>query len=205
MSHHVKVLSTCLGAAIVLMTAVSVASANRLLVSNKEMRIVWRPLTVETIGEAVRCDVTLEAEFHSTTIHKVSPALVGNVTRASVSNCTEGTATMLTETLPWHVTYKGFEGSLPRPTLVSFSVINASFRVDPPGLPACLGRTTTTNPATGEFLIEPNGLVTSLAADASAQIPLSGGFGCGLFQGRFLGTARVTNLSGTQNIAIRLI
>ena len=205
MHRRTRMLFACLTAAAIFAAVVSSASASRLSVSNRESRIVWRPLRLEAAGELVQCDVTLEAEFHSNTIRKTAHALIGFVTRASLNNCIEGSATILQASLPWHVTYESFAGTLPRPTSVRLLLINASFRADPPELPACLARTTTANPALGDALIEPNGLVTGLRAVESASIPLSEGFGCGLFSGRFIGTGTVTNLTGTTNISIRLI
>ena len=202
---HLKTLLACIAAAAILAAAVGTASASRLSISNREVRLVWRPLILEAAGESVKCDVTLEVEFHSNTIRKTSNALIGNITRASLNNCIEGSGTILQASLPWHVTYKSYGGTLPRPTRVQSTVIGAAFRSDPPELPACLATTTTEDPEQGESQIEPNGLVTGLRADEAVTIPLSEGFGCGFLSARFIGLSRVTNLLGTANIAVRLI
>ena len=112
-------------AALLLASAVATSSANRLSISNRNFRIVWSPLIfdfVESIESPFSCSVTLEGSFHSTTITKMLRALLGHVSRASVSSCffwfhngaerVLGGATPATS-LPWHVAHEGFSGTLP--------------------------------------------------------------------------------------------
>jgi hypothetical protein len=59
--------------------------------------------------------VSLEGSFHSATMRKSEGALIGAITRGIVKGdtCFAGRATLLQETLPWHVTYEAFDGRLP--------------------------------------------------------------------------------------------
>src|ERR1700751_1578741 len=92
------------------------ASANRLSINETRFRITWARLTFneETAEARDICPVTMEGSFHSGTIRKVVGALIGHITRAGAGVCTGGGLTILRETLPWHVTYEGFFGTLPR-------------------------------------------------------------------------------------------
>lgn len=112
-----------LAAALVLACAVG-ASGARLSISNTAIRQVWRPLTFATgpgeTGVTVRCNVTLEGSFHYRTTVKQSRALIGYITRAEVRHpCSGGEAWAVNgiertpNGLPWHITYEGFESSLP--------------------------------------------------------------------------------------------
>lgn len=205
-----KLLLLGLTAAIVFSAAVGTATANRLSVSEPRFRATWAALRLTAAEAVVSCPVTLEGSFHSATIRKVRNALIGHVSRASIRGseppCTGGTATIFQESLPWHLTYLGFVGTLPRPTAIRVLLVGARFRVDPAGgLPACNATTTTTNPAAGEILTEANGLVTGLRALPEFTIPLESGFCVFGGSGRFEGTGTVTRLGGTGNISIRLI
>jgi hypothetical protein len=205
-----KLIVAGFAATMLLSFAVSSASANRLSVSNRFFRVVWSSLELSAAGTVTRCPVTLEGSFHSATIRKVEEALVGFITRAIVNGaqppCTAGTATVLGESLPWHLRYGGFEGPLPNIERVTLRLIGASFRVDPEGiLPACLARTTQATPARGFVEREAGGAITGLSADPSALIPLSGGFGCGIAEGSFSGRGNVTVLNSTTRITLTLI
>jgi len=124
-----------LAATLLMAFAVNSASANHLSVSSQNFRLVWTALTFFGEGtgsteNTIICPVTLEGSFHSSTLAKVIGALIGHVTRATVvgTSCTGGRATILQETLPWHVTYEGFSGTLPRITAVRLLLRNtASF------------------------------------------------------------------------------
>src|SRR5262245_54186380 len=109
-----KLLLAGLTATIVLGAAVSTAYAGNLSVSEAGVRIVWTPLSLEAAGQVIACPVTLEGTFHRRSIVKRRGALIGAITRAIVrggraaGECTGGTATALTNRLPWHITYEGF-------------------------------------------------------------------------------------------------
>jgi len=196
-----------LAAALVMALAVGSASANHLSLSHGNLnRAIWNPLEFRGGFGTVKCPVTLEQSFHSVTISKVVGALIGYVTGATVGTCTQGSATVLTATLPWHIQYGGFLGSLPRFTGVKELLIGASFQIREPVFGVtCLARSTTTNPSVGiaeEITWEAggNGIIRTLKAENGASIP------CGSFSGRFEGVARVTESpGGATNVLIRLI
>jgi hypothetical protein len=211
MRNHVKLLLTALTAAVVMAAVVGAASANRLSVNVQGQRIVWTELTFAGQGEggenAVICDVTLEGSFHSRTIVKTPGLLIGHISRASVNMCEGlGGATILTATLPWHVRYAGFSGTLPNIRLLTIHLVGANFRIGDVFGFSCLSTTTATNPGIGNANREAGGNITTL--EASGVIPArSGGtiFGCPFTNGTFSGNGEVTQLGNTSRISITLI
>jgi hypothetical protein len=130
---------TALAAAVMLACVVSSASARSLSISNQNIRVTWRSLEFDGTVVVIRCPVTLEGSFHSRTIAKVERSLIGAITRANVAqdacangrliafNGTEpyngGTAP---QTLPWHLTYESFGGTLPN--ISSIDILLSRFR-----------------------------------------------------------------------------
>lgn len=210
MRFNAKLSFAALTAALVLAAAVGAASANRLSISERNFTSVWTvPLSGSGGGEiTAECPVTINGSFHSASFAKVREGLVGHIYRAAVgSPCVSGGMTVLTETLPWHVTYEAFRGVLPRITGVAVRLIGASFRVTENfGVNVCLFRTTATNP--GKMIMELNetGAIIGLRADESTTIPMTGPFPCELTENAsiFRGTANMTNAAGRQ-MTIRLI
>jgi hypothetical protein len=207
---------TALTAAFLLATSVGVASARNLSVSNQNFRIVWRELI---FGEFVNCEVTLEGSFHYRTIVKRERALIGLVTRATVRHpcvSNEGWADNGTEeflgrrtinSLPWHLTYETFLGTLPNITGIRLLLRAPSFVVNIGGL--CLARyglaednlSALATVAAGVI-----GTVTPVAGANSATLRevFSGAF-CPA-RGALTGTSRRVTLLGTETaITIRLI
>ena len=92
-------------------------------------RGTWGTVSWEGLFSPVRCTLTLEGSFHSAFISKVINALVGYVSAGRIGTCAQGAATVLTETLPWHVRYRSFTGTLPAITNLGFTVTGASFRI----------------------------------------------------------------------------
>jgi hypothetical protein len=187
--------------------AVGTVSARNLSASNQNVRAVYASLELgNTVTETrTRCQLTLEGSFHSRTIVKRVAALVGYFTRADLGPCTGGTGTVNRETLPWHLTYEGFNGILPNITAVTFSVVGLSFELLQEGI-MCRARTEARTPATSIVIVNA-GTVTGLRVDESRFIPLRGGLfeACALSRGLFIGTARVTLLNSTSAITLRLI
>jgi hypothetical protein len=213
MQRHIRLLLTGLAATAILAAAVGTASAGRFETSNQQIRVVWRSLELSNsvTPNVVRCAVTLEGSFHSRTIVKVRELLVGYITRANVQNnqCTGGRATVLNETLPWHVTYQSFRGTLPRIETITLNLIRAGFIIEIPGVNNCKAITNVANPARGIInLVAATGVVEGLRADETARIPLTngpGGLACGLGNGSFSGTGAVTLLGTSNSITITLI
>ena len=210
MRTRTKLIISVLAATLLMSAAVSSASASRLSVSNRNIRVVWSLLTLEAAGAVMQCPVTLEGSFHSATVAKRVGSLIAHISRASVRGELAGclnTGTATVSTLPWHVVYGGFQGTLPRPTGIIFRLIGARITIDPAGgLPACTATTSTMNPGGGVAQLETSGSVTGLSADESATIPFSEGFGCALFTGTYSGSGTVRLLGGpTTQIRVTLI
>jgi len=131
--RHAKIAYALLTLA-ALMTVTGSALARTLSLSNTNFRVVWTPLTLYEPFNffTIRCNVTLEGSFHERTFAKVFGTLVGYVTRAAISHpCTGGEAWFWNGTegaltgassLPWHLRYEGFSGTLPSIASVSLTI-----------------------------------------------------------------------------------
>lgn len=205
---------TVLAASALLALVASGSMAQRLSVSEREFDIRWRLLTfTPTSGGPVACPVTLLGTFHSRTIRKVANTLIGVIDHASIGDnggredptCAGGGATALLETLPWHVTYESFNGTLPNITAVNLRLIRASFQISNE-VGTCLAITDTTDYARGiANVTSPGGQIRTLTADPLRSIDANG-FICdfGGVSGRFSGTGDVENRHGGL-LFIRLI
>jgi hypothetical protein len=188
MLNRARVISAVLTAALLLAFAACSAAGNRLSYSNKEFRIVWSSLTFSESGGGlpITCHVTLEGSFHERTFAKTPGALSAFITSATIGVCQEGNATILGASLPWHVTYQSFSGTLPSITGVRYALIGAAFQVEPGLGILCLARTTVTSPAAGNARRDANGRITSLGTDSTLAIPVTGSPECprsGIFSG----------------------
>jgi len=189
-----RTFALALMASSILAINITTATAAHLRASSALAIIRWAPLRFIAGSNTASCNVTLEGSFHSATIAKVNEALIGNISRASVNSCTGGSATALAETLPWHVRYSGFTGTLPNITGVKLRIISDSFRVQPSGSTVCLARSTVANPIIGIVTENPTThSITGMTAEPNAAIPLEG-FLCEFAgEGRFEGTGSVEN------------
>jgi hypothetical protein len=207
-----------LTAALVLASAISTASANRLSVSNTGFRVTWTPLTLGSqaggSGTTLACNVTLEGSFHYNTIVKVLRSLIGYVTKAAVAHpCTGGEAWThngvesnslgtFRNNLPWHVTYEGFQGPLPNITGVRL-LLRPLFTINILGV-LCEFFSN----AQGVVNLGRSGEATSLTPDSNFAVGrTSGGFLCptsGFFRAN-AESSRVTVLNSATLITIRLI
>ena len=205
MHKHAKLLLAGAMATLALTVTVSTASASHLSMTSRTIRSVWRVVEfTASPGITVRCPLTVEGSFHSATFHKVRRALIGFMTRAnfgSGASCTGGGMTVLTETLPWHVTYERFEGTLPNITHVGAEVIGAGVRIEERTLGACLARST----AAGwiEFLLVPFEPITIIWHPSS----FTGGAFCSFVSEATMegDNGRFTQLGNTTGVSIRLI
>lgn len=142
MRTYLKLAVTALVATAALAALVGSSSATRLSSTSQTLRVTWSSLELVGFGATVRCAVTLEGSLHSRSITKVAGSLIGLITAARVRRpCTGGTAWAhnaeaneilggnLPQTLPWHVTYEGFEGTLPNITRLRILLTGAAFTV----------------------------------------------------------------------------
>jgi len=178
MRNRIKAALAAAVAALTIATVVDEATANRLSYSNERFRIIWTSLTFSESGGGfpITCPVTLEGSFHYRTMTKVRDSVVAVISRAIVNDpgCTEGQATILSETLPWNVSYQSFGGTLPNITSVRHKLIGAAFQIEPGLGISCLARSTPESPAAGEATREAGGNITSLTPDPSLAIPVTG-------------------------------
>jgi hypothetical protein len=211
MRHHTKATLTTLIATILLAAAVSgTATARVFSFSNWNFRVVWtsleftqRPLN---FGTAL-CSVTLEGSFHSQTMSKVEKALIGYVSRASVVNgCVGGRVTINQESLPWHITYNGFRGTLPNITSIRVLLNNVAYEVKSNLLlRTCRVRLEAGHSGKGEVLINAAGEATEDRPDPAVRIPVTG---CEIAEGEYTsraGDGLVARLGTTTRIRITLI
>jgi hypothetical protein len=214
-----KLLLTALTAAFILASAIGSASANRLATSEQGFRTVFPELTFTSSEEGISviCRVTLEGSFHSATISKVSGQLIGYITQAAVNRpCSGGTAWALNGTevlngavvpnsLPWHIQYASFSGTLPNITGINLRLIRASFLIEVLGV-KCLYETTEANPARGTIVREAGGVITALRAEEGASIPRKAGQSIfcpsrGVFKGT---SSQPTRQGGAGTISVTL-
>jgi hypothetical protein len=202
MRNRTKLLLGVLTVAVTLGALVSATPANRLARSSSTFRTT---ITMKLSGFAtVTCRVTMEGSFHSKTIAKVAESLIGYVSKATVQECTGGSASA--HGLPWHMRYVGFEGSLPAILNNRDAVWNFSIQVTAIGI-ECGFTSTGASPLKGiETRNTGTGVAESLRIDETAQIPKSsGGSFCGT-SGREEGTSgSLTVGGGTAKITVTLV
>jgi hypothetical protein len=207
---HARIRLVGLATAFVLVLALAnttVATAAHISTSSRTFRIVWNPLTLFSSGGVfgpIRCPVTLEGSFHSATIRKTAGALVGYITRGTtVANaCTGGTLTVIQTSLPWHVRYRAFTGTLPRIEGMQLAIVGMSFRIAPL---TCVATTTATEPLVVRAELS-SGSVTGLRAMESFLIPIEEPMCLVGGSGSFQGTGTMTVLGTTFTaVTIRLI
>jgi hypothetical protein len=192
-------------AALLIAFAVS-ASAGHFRVSNTNYRNVWSSWEIATPSGTVRCPITIEGRFHSATFHKTASALVGLTTRATIvgANCTNGTATVNQESLPWHATYGGFTGMLPEITELLLNGINEKYTTRIGSL-TCTFQTTSANPRRARVVLE-EGVITGFRSDETARIPMRSSFFCEIAgEASFRGTGSATLLGTANLITLTLI
>jgi len=202
MIAYSRLLLAGLCATVLLAAAVGRASAVQLSVNEQRHRITWSALQfVPSAFGTVTCAVTLEGSFHSRTINKTANALIGHVNRASIGTCAGGSATIHTETLPWHEQYTSFGGTLPAITRVTIGLVGARFRIRN-SVEECEAGTTQSEQGFGVIGIEALGTATSI--EASGTIALRGNFLCNFATGSFAGSGTVKTAGGG-TVVVRLI
>ena len=169
-----KLISVSAAVAVVLALAVGAASANRLSVSNSQFRFLMRSFELTSSQFEITCGVTLEGSFHSRTFAKVQGALVGFFSRASVDTpgCTGGRMSVLAESLPWHVRYRSFSGTLPAISAVALDVVGFTLLFENTIAQVCLYRATEASPMRGRFVLGEGGTIQRWEFLPEALIPL---------------------------------
>jgi hypothetical protein len=155
MRNSAKLALAALAAALMLASAVSTASARSLSTSNQNIRATWRSLEFRSPIVTIRCPVTLEGSFHARTIQKMARTLIGAITAATVNQgaCTNGRGIAFNgrepygggtapQTLPWHLTYEAFTGTLPNITSIIILLSRFRFGIEAGGCRAQYGSET---------------------------------------------------------------
>jgi len=184
-----KLLLAVVGATVLLGALVSTASATHLRSSTQSFRATWTRSEFTGGFVAARCNLTLEGSLHSATINKTAGSLIGYITRASVGPCESGSATVLTATLPWHVQYASFTGTLPSSiaTIVTH-VIGAAWRIREGGFSInCLTTSSAGEPSVGTY---------NLTGGSVTSVTLGGTTNCEGINGTLRGTS-ATNSAQT--------
>src|ERR1044071_9962665 len=123
-----KLLLALITAAAILGALTATASARTFSTSSQTFRAHFIEFRFVSIVGETRCRLTLEGSFHSRTIAKVRERIIGYITTARLGACTSGTNSILQESLPWHVTYDSFFGTLPNINSIETYVIGFTFR-----------------------------------------------------------------------------
>jgi hypothetical protein len=197
-----KLLLATAGATVLLGALASSASAGRLEISTQAIRSQWRSLQFNAPFGTFTCQVTLEGTLHSRSMVKTIGSLIGYITRARFGPCTTGSATILTETLPWHVRYSGFTGILPEINSLIVHVIGYAFRIREPGGLTCLARSTAAQPAVGTFHRD---TVTHLLTEVGISGRIRVGAECFGAEGELRsdsGTVSVSNSNTRVNVSL---
>ena len=214
MRTHSKLVFAGLAATLLMAVAVTSASARNLSISNQNFRIVWTELIFSGGSASVTCPVTLEGTFHYRSIMKSPGALIGYVTRAISGStqppCRGGTATVDSETLPWHVTYRSFAGALPAIEKLSILLHSTSFHVTPVILGisvACAYRErgAAEENAAGIATREAGGAITTVRADETILLAKYSGSSSCPTSGGFRGTGEAFVLGTNTRITLTLI
>jgi len=192
-----KLLLAVVGATVLLGALVGSASAGRFSNSARSLNATWTTMNFAGGFGTVECEVVLEGTLHNASMTKTPNTLMGYITAGNVSRCRRGGATILRETLPWHVQYESFSGTLPNITAINTRVIGASWRIREPTFGVtCLARSTTTEPSTGGYTLT-NGVITSTTVGGTIR--------CGSFTGTLSGSSSRTEEAGGRPITVTLI
>jgi len=162
MKRYSRILFAAVVAAVTLGALVGVAGANRLSVSTRTFSATWSPMTFTGGGFATtRCNVTLAGSLHSSTFTKTVGSLVGYITGASINACSGGEARANDETLPWHIRYAAFTGTLPNISSVRHNIVG--FRFEAYNGLRCRYTSTAAAPVVGGFNLGVGGGLTSVS------------------------------------------
>jgi hypothetical protein len=206
-----RLLLTSLATVFVLALGVATASAVRLSVTNQSISITWSTFRFNE-GRA-QCPVTLEGSLHARTITKTSGLLIGYIVRGRTSACSVGSAVLLTpedgqtSSLPWHIRYDSFAGTLPAITRIRWHIFGFSYRIVKE-LETCLYTSTPTRPALLDLTREGggSGALTTGSFFGTEAIPLAAGNIAVCEQSGLLGGSGAVTLQGSSTrVTISLI
>jgi hypothetical protein len=210
MRLYTKLFVSALAATALFALLATSASARNFSTSNRNIRTVFAPLQFAgSNNQTIECQVTLEGTFHASTISKVVNSLVGYINRATAntSTCNDSTggtgrALVRQESLPWHIRYIGFIGTLPN-VRVRLQLINVTVRIL--GLPFGLSCEYRANPY---YIVEGPASGSNInTGNAFLRAEEVQGFESGIPcpSANFIGRGAVTLTGNTTAITVRLI
>ena len=193
-----KLLIAGVGATALLAASVSSASAGRLSFSATSASATWTTMTFSGGIGTVQCEVILNGTLHSRTMNKIRLSLMGYITAGNVTRCARGGATILRETLPWHVRYESFGGTLPNISGVRTLVVGLPFRIREPTFGIeCLARSTPEEPMVLQYNLDAGRQITTATVGGTVR--------CGGFTETFSGTSSTISEAGGARVTVTLI
>jgi len=190
-----KMIVVLVGATMFFSIVVASASARNFSISERRLSATFSRVEFSGGFGTVRCNITLSRTLHGGTIPKVLETLIGYMTAVSVGGCETGSATILGETLPWHLRYQGFLGTLPNILGIIRRIVGWAMQIREPAFGiTCLATSTAASPVTETMNREAGGRLSSLTLGGT--VPTS----CGIN-----GTIRGTSNSITAPPVITLI
>ena len=177
-----KMLFAVVGATVLLGALVSSASAGRLSNSGTTINATWTTMRFSGGIGTWECEVILNGTLDSRSLTKTSGTLMGFITAGSVNRCARGGETILRETLPWHIRYVSFAGTLPAISSIRTIALGFSFRIREPTFGIeCLSRSRVEEPAGLVYNLNGSGVMTSATVGGTIR--------CGSFTGTLSGTS----------------
>jgi len=195
-----------LSSGLVLMIS-AVGKAGRFSISSSTFRQTYSTISFEGgLFGTVRCPVTLEGSFHSRTMAKTAESLIGLITRAIVGEaaCASGRARFKTETLPWHIRYSSFTGTLPTITAVKRVSFGARINLPIEGRDCFYNAAVPNRYLSIELIKDASGRITQVRFSADVEPEPSNIFPCPPTV-RADGQGTETVLGGATGITLTLI
>jgi len=193
-----KLLLAVMGATVLLGALVSSASARNLSSSSQTNTALWRRMDFAGGFGTIECEVRISGSLHTRTFTKTVGSLIGYITEGTVLRCARGSATINRASMPWHVRYRSFGGTLPIITSKSGTIVGVEFTIREPvfGITCTVRRETSST--IGTYTIS-SGIVTRAAPSGTSR--------CSEFEATLAGseTNVTTTLTGTTRITITLI
>ncbi len=178
----------------------SAASAARLSMSSQTWRASFSALEFSGIFGAIRCPVTLESSLHASTLAKTAGSLIGYVNRVAIGPCAAGSMVVLS--LPWHLRYASFSGTLPTITALDATIVGMAISIREAGIGiTCLFRTTAEQPVTLSVRREAGGALAEPVLGGEIRT----GASCGELAGTLRGSGNVTVSGGSTRVTLTLI
>jgi len=191
-----KLLLVVVGATALLVTLVATASARNLEDSSQTTRASWTRMNFSGGFGTVECEVRLTSSYHTRTMTKTINSLIGYLYEGEVTRCSRGSATVNRASLPWHIRYRSFTGTLPNITSIEGFDLGSEWTFREP----TFGITCTVPRATSSMISS-----YTISSGGVTRADVSGSSPCGSFTGTLEGsTTNVTNGAGAR-LTVRLI